>query len=114
MSTVGLFDSALAIEVRSEFERRMRAGESSYAAAAQILAERSHRVHDPDDGQAIIFALAELQLDCGALTPQIRKRALTLINSGEALERWEHLGAEIVALRRAVEQRLRERLVAAG
>lgn len=110
----GIFENELGREVQREFKRLMDEGFSSYSAAERILKAQGSRVHDLDDGQEIYFALAALQLEQGALSPAIRKRALTLINSGEALERWTGRSAEIYEKRKAVEQDLRARLVAIG
>lgn len=106
----GIFDSDLALDVRREFEQFMRAGLSAYVSAERVMALHAARIHDPDDEPAIYFALAELQLQCGALSPLLRKRALTLINSGDSLARWAGQSAPTIESRRAVEQDLRQRL----
>ena len=110
----GIFDDRLAMDVRTEFEAELAQGASAYAAALAVLQTRAGSVHDPDDGPAIFYALATLQLDHGVISPMIRKRALTLINSGEGLERWKVETAEVFEARRRTEQELRARLVAMG
>ena len=108
--STGIFENDLARDVRREFEQFMRAGLSAYAAADRVIALHAAHIHDPDDEPAIFFALAELQLQCGALSPPLRKRALTIINSGDSLARWSGQSAETIAARNAIEQDLRRRL----
>ena len=111
MRGVGIFDHELAREVRREFEHLMDTGLSAYAAANGVLSRHAAQVHDPDDEPAIYFALVELQLNCGALAPSLRKRVLTLINSGDSLARWAAQPEETIEARKKVEQDLRRRLV---
>ncbi len=114
MGGTGIFDTPLALDVRAEFEAELARGASAYAAALAVLQTHAGAVHDPDDGPVIFYALATLQLDHGVIAPMLRKRALTLINSGEGLERWKGEPAEVFEARRRTEQELRARLVAMG
>jgi hypothetical protein len=110
----GLFDDPLAKVVRLEFDLALNNGASVYAAADAILQKHASLIHDPDSGPVILFALADLQMQHGVISSPIRKRVLTWINSGEAIERWRHAPPDIVASRKKVEQELRSKLVAMG
>ena len=111
---VGLFDNPLATDIRLEFDAALKNGASVYVAAENILQKHAHSIHDPDCSPIILYALAALQLQHGVISSKIRKRALTLINSGDGLERWRGASPEIYEARKEVEQELRARLVAMG
>ena len=51
--------------------------------------------HDPDSSPIIFYALSALQLHHGVISPKIRKRALTIINSGDGMERRRGAPVEI-------------------
>ena len=109
-----IFDDPLARQIRLEFDSALDGGASVYTAAEAILQKHVARIHDPDCGPVILYALASLQLQHGVISSPIRKRALTWINSGEALERWSGTAPETLSARKRVEQELRSKLLAMG
>jgi hypothetical protein len=109
-----IFDSDFAAEIRAEFEDQIAKGRSLYAAADAVMEKYSHESHDFDDGPVLAYALASLQMEHGAVSPKIRKWALTLINSGDGLERWKDAKPEDYGARKKVEQELRTKLVELG
>lgn len=111
---VGLFDNPLGSDIRLEFDSALKDGASVYVAAENILQKYADSIHDPDCSPIILYALAALQLQHGVISSKIRKRALTLINSGDGLERWRGTAPEIYEARKKVEQDLRARLVEMG
>ena len=111
---IGFFDDLLGAAIRRDFEAAVNAGASVYAAADRIVAEHVDSIHDPDSAPVIFYALADLQLQHGCVSAKIRKLALTLINSGDGMERWKNEAVEIYEARKNIEQDLRARLVAFG
>ena len=67
-----------------------------------------------DEEYLLWLALAATQWQVGRLQPEIRDRALDIIDSGRALEQWtEEATRSAVAQRRAALAKLRERLAGA-
>lgn len=86
-------------------------GKPVSAITRDILAEYEDALNDTDDGPQIILALAALQLQHGALQPDMRDRALAVIRNDEGIERWVDPGAETLAGRRQVLASLQARLI---
>jgi hypothetical protein len=102
---VGIFDDDLAQLVRAEFERHVRDGMSVYMAADRVQTD-----HANADTKVVTLALAVLQLEHNTIQPKIRKKALTIIISGDGKERWENGDPSALAARERELQNLRERL----
>lgn len=102
---VGIFDDDLAQSVRRDFAALVAEGMSVYAAAESLLEKYAR------DNSAIVYlALAALQLEHGLIQHKIKKRALTVIISGEGRERWEDAAPEALQARERVLEELRNRL----
>lgn len=106
----GIFDDDVALDIRGEFEDALAEGMSVEEATSRILESWREAVEGPDDGSTISLALAALQLEHERVQPAVRDRALAIIASGESLTRWEEAGADDLAERRRVLDRLRSAL----
>ena len=88
----GIFENDTAGDVRDAFEDELLAGVDVPTATGHVLRKYADELDDIDDGPVIYLALAALQLEHGALQPDIRERALQVINTGEGLDAWEEAG----------------------
>jgi hypothetical protein len=104
---IGIFDNDRAQQVRQEFEASVAQGHSAYVASDKIIAK-----HGVKNEMEVYLALAELQIEHEIIQPKVKKKALTLIISGDAAEDWESAGSAIFENRKAVLQDLRKRLLA--
>lgn len=90
----GIFESDTAHDVRSSFRRLLTEGRSSLEAADEILRE-----WQPDqsleNGTEVWLALAAAQRELGQLLPDVRDRAIAIIDSGADLGRWRHTPASL-------------------
>ena len=75
--------SELAQEIRAAFESALADGLSVSAATEQVLEDFAPALDDPATEPAVYLTLAALQLEHDALQPQIRLKALGIINSGQ-------------------------------
>jgi hypothetical protein len=104
---VGLFDSDVAQDVRAAFTKEMDAGASVYVAA-----ERVQESFAQADYCTVTLALAALQAEHDLIHPKIKKKALTLIISGEAEDAWREGPPAIYETRKSVLYALRVKLLA--
>jgi Domain of unknown function (DUF4259) len=98
----GIFDDDTAMDVRDSFEGALEQGLSASDAAARIREEYADDIGDEDDGPVVWLALASLQVKHGALQPEVKGRALEIIERGEGLERWQEADEEVFAARQQV------------
>jgi hypothetical protein len=114
MSTWGydIFDNDEANDIRALFEDELNVRASVAHATAEVLREAKGSLDDPESGPIVWLALAALQLGRGELQANVRDHALTVIDSGADLKRWEAEGTpEDVEGRKRVLEGLRVRLV---
>ena len=104
---IGIFDNDRARSVRAEFEAFIAQGHSGYVASDKLIEKYRHS-HEME----LYLALAELQIEHEIIQPKVKKKALTLIISGDAAEDWESAGSAVFENRKAVLQELRKRLLA--
>jgi hypothetical protein len=104
---IGIFDNDRAVAVRDEFAALLAQGHSAYVASDKLI-QKYHQQHEME----LYLALAELQIAQDIIQPKVKKKALTLIISGEAAEDWEAAGSAVFENRKAILQDLRKRLLA--
>jgi hypothetical protein len=115
----GIFEGDLAADIRHEWREAIIDGASPLEATEKLLDE--YRVIlvdpldlpesiryplDPDDSIVFWLALAAVQAETGRLQPDVRNRALALIDAGGDLHRWEESGEAAVRARRSALERL--------
>jgi hypothetical protein len=103
---VGVFSDDLALDVRGEWREALLRREDP-ATVSRRMSRRLGEGDDPDDATSLV-ALAAAQHETGHLQPDIRDRALAVIDGGKGLELWEEAG--LLDERRAVLARLAGKL----
>ncbi len=103
----GLFDDDVPNDVRAAFLDLLADASSPALATQSLLATWSGTIADPDDGTLFWLALAATQWEHGCLQPDVRSRALSVIDDGADLDRWDSRDKE---QRRAVLNTLRNQL----
>lgn len=98
----GIFDDDLARDVRGDFEGALDEGLSVSVSTRRVLEEHADTLEDPDDGPVIWLSLAALQLEQGALQPEVKERAIRIVDGGLGLQSWAEAGPEALAERRRV------------
>ncbi|WP_210492665.1 hypothetical protein [Patulibacter sp. SYSU D01012] len=89
----GIFDDDLAADVRADWEAELSAGASPAVATRLLVQDYADEVAgSPALAASFWIALAALQLDAGAVDPDVRDRAVRAIARGEDLERWARPG----------------------
>lgn len=112
---MGTFNTALyaddtARDVRDQFVELLARGSSGAEATGVVIAEWSESIEDVDDDPMFWLALADTQWKYGCLSPEVKTRAVEVIESGVNLERW--VGAQLDQ-RRAMLAALKEKLLSA-
>jgi hypothetical protein len=100
--------------VRNCYKERVADGMEGPAATDELIA-MWFKSMDDDDEEAMVFwlALAATQTKLGRLEDRVRDRAISIIDSGEDLERWtEEPGGDAVVKKREKNlQKLKEQLL---
>jgi len=84
-----LFDDDLACDIKEEYINKLKIGKTNKVATAELISENSCVINDIDTCSVFWFALADTQWNHGRLLPEIQKKALEYINTGENLKIWE-------------------------
>src|SRR5262245_43568503 len=87
-SGAAIFSDDLACDVRATYRDLLADGYSAKEATKRLLDEFEQEFKDYDDGPVLWLALANLQWHYGRLDERVKRKALKLIDSGEALKRW--------------------------
>lgn len=106
----GIFDDDLARDVRGDFEGALDEGLSVSVSTRRVLEEHADTLEDPDDGPVIWLSLAALQMEQGALQPDVKERVLAVVDRGIGLDRWAEAGPEMLAERRRVLEEFGQRV----
>jgi hypothetical protein len=107
---VAIFDGDLAADVRDEWRSAILGGLGSEEATARLLAELSPAFDDSEDGIVAWLALAAAQHETGRLQPDVRDRALALIDAGGDVASWAEGDAALGRRRQKVLERLAAKL----
>lgn len=100
----GIFSDDLAADVRDEWREAILGGADAAHASESLIGR-----YREESGEPVFWiALAAAQMETGRLQPDVRDRALALIDGGAALDPWEGAGAR--ARRERVLRRLAQRL----
>lgn len=107
----GIFDDDLAMDIKSEFEDYLAKGLNVKRATKLILENHEDVLEDEDESPIVYLSLAALQLEQGEVATEIRKKAIKIIESGQALERWEESDVTVFKQRENVLNSLKEQLM---
>ena len=105
----GLYDDDAGADVRGRYRELVADGASGVEATDTLFAEWAEALDDHDEACAFWLALADTQWKVGRLEDRVRDRALTLIASGEDLDRFGHDG-RLLERRRVVLDKLAAQL----
>ena len=103
-----LFSDDVACDIRDHY-RQLLEDSVEDNAATQLTLEKFERYPEEPDGVAMI-AFAVTQLKLGRLEPDVRDRALAIIDAGADLTVWEQENPELLSKRRAVLEKARAQL----
>jgi hypothetical protein len=103
-----LFSDDVACDVRDHYRELLEDGVED-GAATQLAVERFRAYLEESDGVALL-ALAVTQSKLGRLDPDIRDRALAVLDRGADLEMWERDNPKLLPKRRAMLEKARAQL----
>jgi hypothetical protein len=87
-----LYDDDIAADIKESFDVYLERDDYDCEKVTQrILAEYKEELDDDDDAPVIWFALADLQWKNGMLLDYVKEKAISYIDSGADLRKWEEL-----------------------
>ena len=103
-----IFSDDNAADIRSRYRELLEDGKDGAEATEIVLREWQSELDNP----VVWLALALTQSRCGRLEERVKQRALSIIDDGTEVRRWEELGASARDLKKraAVLQQLRQQL----
>jgi hypothetical protein len=104
-----VFSDDTACDVRDNYIDLLDDGLSGPEATEKLVGAWSKSLEDPDEGPVFWLALAATQWRFGRLEPHVLKKALSAIDDGSDLARWD-VGSKDFRKRRSVLDRLRAQL----
>lgn len=105
-----IFSDDLAMDVRGRFRDLIAEGVAPREATDRILAEYEASREDPDEGPVFWLALAATQWQLGRLQPDVKDRALEVIEAGADLHLWQENRPALARKRLAALHALRDQL----
>jgi hypothetical protein len=105
----GLFSDDVACDIRDHY-RQLLEDAVEDSAATRLTLEKFAPYLDEPEGVALMIAFAVTQSKVGRLEPDIRDRALTIIEAGADLALWERENPKLLSKRRAVLENARAQL----
>jgi len=105
---IDLFSDDVACDVRDHYRELLEDGVED-GAATQLTVERFGAYLEESDGVALL-AFAVTQSKLGRLDPDIRDRALAVLDRGADLEMWERDNPTLLPKRRAMLEKVRAQL----
>lgn len=106
-----IFSDDLAMDIRGQFRDLIAEGMTPQEATAQILAEYETSSEDSDESPVFWLALAATQWQLGRLQPEVKDRALAMIEAGADVRRWQQENPKLAPERLAAVHALRDRLL---
>lgn len=106
-----IFSDDTASDVRQEFRDLVGEGRTPEEATKLMVENWRDTVADAEEGGVFWLALASTQWSLGRLLPDVKSKALRVIDSGSDLKRWETAGSKGISKRLALLSKLREQLV---
>lgn len=105
-----LFSNDTACDIRDAYRERIEDGIEDAEATRLTVEEFRRYLDDPEEGSALLLALAVTQSKIGRLDPVIRDRALAALDTGADLAMWEAENPKLVPKRREVLDKARAQL----
>ena len=108
---VGLYSNDVGMDVQSAFVEALHEGKEPEEITAQMQVDYAGELEDPWDAPAFWFALADTQWKRGMLLPEVKDKALSLIESGDEVAMWQQEDPALAKKREKVLNTLREKLL---
>jgi hypothetical protein len=106
-----IFADDTAADVRDEWREAILDGKSPEQATSHVIKLFGEAIEgDPDEEAVFWMALAAAQMETGRLQPDIRDRALAVIDAGGDVERWAEEDSGLARRRQKVLDRLGRKL----
>jgi hypothetical protein len=101
----GLFSDDVACDIRDHYRQLLEDGVEDSDATRLTLEKFERYLEEPDGVALIAFAVTQSKL--GRLEPDVRDRALAIIDAGADLAVWEQENPKLLPKRRAVLEKAR-------
>ena len=105
----GLFSDDVACDIRNYYRELLEDEVEDSAATRQTLEKFKSYLEEPDS--IALIALAVTQSKLGRLEPDVRDRALALLDAGADLAAWEEDNPKLLPKRRTVLEKARAQLI---
>ncbi|MCU1302051.1 MAG: hypothetical protein JWQ87_2335 [Candidatus Sulfotelmatobacter sp.] len=105
-----LFSDDAACDVRDSYVDLVGDGLTGHEATKALLHDWAASLNDPDESSVFWLALAATQWRCGRLDGRVLQQALTVIDGGTDVARWES-GSKDFKKRKTVLEKLRAQLI---
>lgn len=99
-----IFSDDLTCDIRDTFRDHLVKGLSADAATGLIIKEYQSSIKDPEEGPTFWIGLAATQWKLGRLLPEIKGKALAVLEQGGDLARWEDSGANVAKRRKVLDK----------
>jgi hypothetical protein len=94
-----IFADDFAADIRSEWREAIEDGVDPAVATARLVARYGEPTSEPDEDAGFWIALAAAQVQTGRLQPEVKARAVQVIDAGGDLGRWADAGSAQIARR---------------
>ena len=107
----GIYSNDVSEEVRDTYKNLLKDGKTNEEALLKTIEEGKDDIRDADTSFDFWFALADTQSSLGRLHPEVKAKALELIENGGDVERWLQVGDQKNARKRQeVLEKLKDKL----
>lgn len=107
--TVGIFGDEVSDEVQFQYQKMIRDGEIGEKVTSTLVNEYLPKLKTSDEISVFWLSLAAVQWKLGRLEEEVKRKALSIIDTGEDLLRWEDL--KLKKKREKVLERVRGQLL---
>jgi hypothetical protein len=83
-----IFSDDFAADIRGEFRDKIGNGVSPESATIELISEYKEELADPDEATVFWLTLASAQWKLGRLQDMVKQKALEIISTGIAADRW--------------------------
>lgn len=107
----GIYSNDVSDEVRDTYKSLLKDGKTNEEALMKTIEEGKDDIRDTETAFDFWFALADTQSSLGRLHPEVKAKALELIEKGGDVERWLEVGDQKNARkRRKILDKLKDKL----
>lgn len=107
----GLYQDDVAEDVKDYYKDQLHRGKTGEELTQELIEEYRENLFDIDDAPVFWFALADTQWNLGRLESLVKEKALYYLDEGSNLERWKNENSKLFEKRKAVLEKLKEKLL---